>query len=172
LPVALLGANVRGKPNFFTIAWFNMLQENPPFIVASMGKTYYTRQGITENRTFSLNIPSTRMAKIVDYCGLHSGAKVDKSRLFDVFYGKLKTAPMVNECALNIECRLMDTKELDTMDLIIGKIVQVYCEEKCLSGYKPDYKKIDPLLFFMPEGPYLKIGNVVAKAFDVGKEAK
>jgi flavin reductase (DIM6/NTAB) family NADH-FMN oxidoreductase RutF len=137
-----------------------------------MGKTYYTRKGIKENKTFSLNIPSTQMAKIVDYCGLHSGANVDKSRLFNVFYGRLKTAPMVNECGLNIECQLVDSKELDTMDLIIGRIVQVYCEEKCFSDNKPDFKKIDPLLFFMPEGPYLKIGKVIAQAFDVGKEAK
>ena len=56
------------------------------------------------------------------------------------------------------------------MNLIIGKIVQVYCEETCFSNNKPDYKKIDPLLFFMPEGPYLRIGNVIAQAFDVGKE--
>jgi flavin reductase (DIM6/NTAB) family NADH-FMN oxidoreductase RutF len=90
------------------------------------------------------------MAKIVDYCGLHSGLEVDKSLLFDVFYGSLKTAPMVNECSINVECRLVDSKELDTMDLIIGQIVQVYCEEKYLSDSKPDYKKMDPLLFFMP----------------------
>ena len=32
LPVALFGANVRGRPNFFTIAWFNMLQEYPPLL--------------------------------------------------------------------------------------------------------------------------------------------
>jgi flavin reductase (DIM6/NTAB) family NADH-FMN oxidoreductase RutF len=169
LPVALLGANVRGKPNFFTIAWFNMLQEDPPLIAASMGKTYHTRQGIKENKAFSLNIPSTRLAKFVDYCGLHSGSKVDKSRLFDIFYGQLKTAPMVNECAVNIECRLVDSKALDTMDLIIGEIVQVYCDEKCLSDNKPAYEKIDPLLFFMPEGPYLKTGKEIAKAFDAGR---
>jgi flavin reductase (DIM6/NTAB) family NADH-FMN oxidoreductase RutF len=172
LPVALLGANVRGKPNFFTIAWFNMLQENPPLISASMGKTYHTGQGIKENKTFSLNIPSTHMANIVDYCGLHSASKVDKSHLFDVFYGKLKTAPMVNECAVNMECKLVDSKELETMDLIIGEIVQIYCEEKCLSDNKPDYEKIDPLLFFMPEGPYLRTGKVIAKAFDVGRDLK
>lgn len=58
------------------------------------------------------------------------------------------------------------------MDLIIGEIVQVYCEEKSLSDNKPDYEKIDPLRFFMPEGPYLKTGNVIAKAFNVGRDLK
>ena len=79
---------------------------------------------------------------------------------------------MVNECAVTIECKLVAFKEFRTMDLIIGKIVQVYYEEECLSDNKPDYKKIDPLLFFMPEGPYLKTGTVVAKAFDVGRDLK
>ena len=170
LPVALMGATISGKPNFFTIVWFNMLQDNPPLIVAGMSKTHYTRRGIIDNKTFSFNIPSSHMAEIVDYCGLYSGSKVDKSCLFDVFYGVLATAPMVKECALNIECRLVDSKEFNTMELIIGEIVEVYCEEKYLTEDKPDYKKIDPMLFFMPEGPYIRVGDVIAKAFDVGKD--
>jgi flavin reductase (DIM6/NTAB) family NADH-FMN oxidoreductase RutF len=170
LPVALLGANVRGKPNFFTVAWFNMLQDDPPLIGAAMSKTHHTRHGVVDNKTFSFNIPSSRMAKIVDYCGLYSGSKVDKSHLFDVFYGELKTAPMVRECVLNIECRLVDTKEFNTTVLIIGEIVEVYCEEQYLSENKPDYKKMDAMIFFMPEGPYVRAGDVIAKAFDVGKD--
>jgi hypothetical protein len=64
---------------------------------------------------------------------------------------------------------LVDSKELKTTDLIIGEIVEVYCEEKYLSENKPDYRKIDPMMFFMPDGPYLRVGDFLAKAFDVGK---
>lgn len=169
LPVALLGATVSGKPNFFTIVWFNMLQDNPPLIGAGMSKTHYTRKGIKENKTFSINIPSSQQAEIVDYCGLYSGSKVDKSCLFDVFYGELKTAPMIKECVLNIECKLEDSKELNTTELIIGEIFEVYFEEKYLSENKPDYRKMDPMMFFMPAGPYFKVGDFVANAFEVGK---
>lgn len=66
----------------------------------------------------------------------------------------------------------MDSKELEAMDLIIGEIVQVYCEKKSLSDNKPDYERIDPLLLFMPEGPYPRTGNVIAKGFDVGRDQK
>jgi flavin reductase (DIM6/NTAB) family NADH-FMN oxidoreductase RutF len=172
LPVALLGATVSGKPNFFTIVWFNMFQDDPPLMGAGMSKEHHTRKGIKENGTFSINIPSSHMAEIVDYCGLYSGSKVDKTRLFDVFYGELETAPMVKECSLNIECRLVDSKEFNTMELIIGEIVEVYCEEKYLSENKPDYRKMDPMMFFMPEGPYFRTGDFLAKAFDVGKNYK
>lgn len=172
LPVALLGATVSGKSNFFTIVWFNMLHDDPPLIGAAMSKSHYTMKGIKENNTFSMNIPSSNMAEIVDYCGLYSGSQVDKSLLFDVFYGELGTAPMVKECALNIECRLVDSKEFNTTELIIGEIVEVYCEEKYLTDNKPDYTKMDPMLFFMPDGPYFKAGDFLAKAFDVGRNYK
>ena len=108
LPVALFGANVSGKRNFFTIVWFTMLQDDPPLVGAGMSKSHFTRRGIDENRTFSINIPSSSMTDVVDYCGLHSGSSVDKSNLFEVFYGKLETAPLVAECPLNMECRLQD----------------------------------------------------------------
>ncbi|MBN1561118.1 flavin reductase family protein [candidate division KSB1 bacterium] len=171
-PIALLGANVAGKPNFFTIAWFNMLQDDPPLLGAGMSKTHYTRRGIEDNQTFSINIPSAQMAEIVDYCGLYSGSRVDKSSLFEVFYGELATAPMVKECPCNIECKLLECKELNSTVLVIGEIVQIYCEKRYLSGDNPDYQKMDPLLFFMPEGPYIKAGDVIAKAFEVGKDYK
>jgi flavin reductase (DIM6/NTAB) family NADH-FMN oxidoreductase RutF len=95
---------------------------------------------------------------------------MDKSSLFDVFYGDLRTAPMVKECALNIECKLVDSKELNTMELILGEIFEIYCEEKYLSENKPDYQKMDPLIFLMPEGPYIRTGDVVASAFEVGRD--
>jgi flavin reductase (DIM6/NTAB) family NADH-FMN oxidoreductase RutF len=77
---------------------------------------------------------------------------------------------MIKECAINIECNMVDSRELDTTDLIIGEIAGIYCEEECLSGGKPDYRKIDPMMFFMPDGPYFRVGDFLAKAFEVGKD--
>lgn len=172
LPVALLGATVNDKPNFFTVAWFNMLDDEPPLIGAAMSKTRYTKEGIKEHKTFSLNIPSSSMTEVVDYCGLYSGSKVDKSDLFDIFYGDLETAPMIKKCPLNIECRFVGSKEFNSTELVIGEIVEMYCESKYLTDNEPDYIKMDPILFFMPGGPYFKAGDYLAKAYDVGKDYK
>ena len=94
LPVCLLGANVNNKPNFNTIAWFNMLHGTPPLFGITMSKQHYTNAGIKENKSFSINIPSNNMVGVTDYCGLKSGSEVDKSKEFNLFYGELKTAPM------------------------------------------------------------------------------
>ncbi len=172
LPVCLVGANVQGKPNFQAIAWFNMVDYDPYLVGFSSERSHYTNKGIKENMTFSVNIPSSNMALVTDYCGLHSGKEVDKSKIFDVFYGELKTAPMISEMPVNVECRLTQTLEPHHADFFIGEIVGVYVEEKYLVNDKPDLKSIDPLLYEDGLGSYWNLGKFLAKAFDIGNQFK
>ena len=172
LPVCLVGADVERKPNFQAIAWFNMVDYDPYLIGLSSEKSHYTNKGIKENKTFSVNIPSSNMASVTDYCGLHSGTEVDKSKIFDVFYGELHTAPMIREMPINVECTLIQTIESHHADFLIGEIVSVYVEEKYLVNDKPDLKSIDPLLYEDGIGSYWNLGKFLAKAFDIGKQFK
>jgi len=172
LPVCLVGASVEGKPNFQAIAWFNMVDYEPYLIGFSSEKSHYTNKGIKENKTFSVNVPASGMAAATDYCGLYSGAEVDKSKIFDVFYGELNTAPLISEMPINVECKLTQTIESHNADFFIGKIVGVYIEDKYLVNDKPDLKSIDPLLYEDGLCRYWSLGKLLAKAFDVGKQFK
>ncbi|MFX1309652.1 MAG: flavin reductase family protein [Promethearchaeota archaeon] len=172
LPVCILGAHVNGKPNFNTIIWFNMLHDNPPLIGVAMSKKHYTNSGVKENRSFSINIPTSDMVVVTDYCGLHSGAKVDKSKEFKLFYGELRTAPMIKECSVNIECKLVNIKEFKNTDLFIGEIIEIYSDEKYIKNNKPEVKKFDSFICLMPNGPYWKIGDYLAEAYEVGTSYK
>ena len=169
LPVCLLGAEVNGKPNFNTIVWFNMLHDNPPLIGVAMSKRHYTNTGIKENGTFSINIPTSNMVIVTDYCGLRSGSKVDKSKEFELFYGELKTAPMIKECSVNIECKLINKIDFKNTELFIGEIFEIYSDEKYLIDEKLDASELDSFIFLMPNGPYKKIGENLAEAYKVGK---
>ncbi|MFB0563791.1 MAG: flavin reductase family protein [Candidatus Lokiarchaeia archaeon] len=170
MPTTLVGANVGGKPNYLTIAYCGIMNHNPPIIGIAPSKTHYTTIGIKENQTFSVNIPSVDMVKVTDYCGLVSGKKVDKSKLFDTFYGKLKTAPMIGECPLNLECKVIQTLEFANDMVFIGEIVAAYSEKKYLTNGLPDIKKINPIIFSMHDNNYWKVGEHVARAWNVGKE--
>ena len=172
LPVCLLGAHVDGKPNFNTIIWFTMLNGNPPLIGIVMPKKHYTNQGVKQNRSFSVNIPTTDMVVVTDYCGLHSGSKVDKSKEFELFYGDLGTAPMIKECSVNVECKLVDIKEFKNTELFIGEIIEIYSDEKYIKDKKPDVKNFDSFICLMPHGPYRKIGDYLAEAYEVGTSYK
>ena len=97
MPVCLVGAMVKGKANFCAVAWFTILDDEPPMIAIVLGKERATKDGIIENGTFSVNIPSEFNVAAVDHCGINSGYKVDKSKVFSVSFGTLKTAPLADE---------------------------------------------------------------------------
>lgn len=167
----LIGAKVGDSPTYETIGFCHMMCSNPPiFYLASM-KTHYTNIGIKENKTFSVNIPSVEMVKVTDYCGLVSGHKVDKSKVFNTFYGDLGTAPMIQECPVNMECKLIQILEFGKNEIFIGEIVGAYAEERYLTDGSPDMKKISPLIYSVGDN-YWKVGEYLAKAFSIGKGFK
>jgi flavin reductase (DIM6/NTAB) family NADH-FMN oxidoreductase RutF len=170
LPVTLVGADVAGKANFITIAHVGIMDLDS--ISLGMAKSHYTNAGIKENGTFGVSIPSIEMAQVSDYCGLVSGKTVDKSKLFDVFYGKLKTAPMIRKCPINMECRLMKTVDFPKHDVFIGEIVETYVDEEYLTDGIVDFAKVQPILFVMNDTGYWKLGQRFANAWDIGKSLK
>ena len=170
LPTTIVGANVNGRPNYITIAHIGIMDMGT--ISLGMGKVHFTNAGIKENGTFSVNIPSVEMVKITDYCGLVSGKSVDKAGLFSNFYGKLETAPMINECAINMECKLVQTVDLPRHDIFIGEIVETYCEEKYMTDKVVDFSKVQPILFTMNDTGYWKLGERFARAWSIGKNYK
>jgi flavin reductase (DIM6/NTAB) family NADH-FMN oxidoreductase RutF len=172
LPITLVGANVKGKPNFLTIAFFSILSHSPPIVSVSLFKNHYTVKGIKESGSFSVNIPSTDMVEITDYCGIVSGQKVDKSNLFKSFYGQLNTVPMIEECALNFECKLFRTVEIGNNLIFLGEVVSMYANEEVMSEDSPDIKAIDPLVLLGSVYHSWKFGREIAGAYRIGKKLK
>lgn len=168
MPATLVGANIEGKPNYLVIAFCGIVNAHPPILSVSINQSHYTNIGIIENKTFSVNIPSADMVIKTDYCGLVSGGEVDKSAVFNSFYGKLETAPMIQECPLNLECRLIQTMEFDVDTAYIGEIVSVYTEERYLTDGRLDIKKIDPIVFATHERAYYRIGDYIGQAWNIG----
>jgi flavin reductase (DIM6/NTAB) family NADH-FMN oxidoreductase RutF len=162
----LVGSNINGKPNYITVAHCGIAAMM--HITISLRRGRYTSIGIKENGSFSVNLPSTEMVKETDYCGLVSGKDTDKSKLFENFYGTLNTAPMIQGCPVNMECRLKQTVEFPTHELFIGEVVETYCDERYMKDGVPDLGGIQPILF--GPGAYWKIGQPFAKTFNIGKE--
>jgi flavin reductase (DIM6/NTAB) family NADH-FMN oxidoreductase RutF len=172
-PAVIVGANVNGKPNYLTIAWCGIMQGNPPIIEVALNKKRYTSPGIKENKTFSVNVPSTKLVRETDYVGITSGRKADKSKVFTTFYGELKTAPMVEECPINMECKLLGVLDYDgTHEIFVGQIVKTYASEDCVVDRVPDVKKVDPIIYSTGDHNYWCLGEHLAKAFSVGKGYK
>lgn len=172
MPVAIIGALVNGRPNFMTVAWFNRLNGKPPIWGIAFGKRQYTLEGIKANKTFSINIPNTNLITKADYCGIVSGRKVDKSKLFNIFYGELGSVPMIQECPLSLECHVYNIIELPGVTLVLGEVITAFTEEQYMSKDKLDSMKIDPFTFSQPDNKYWALGDMVADAFTIGRTLK
>ena len=172
-PTVLVGAIVEGKPNFLTIAHIGIVNHAKPFLISmSLGKVHFTNAGIKENEAFSVNLPSENLVVKTEYVGMFSGKKTDKSGVFEIFYGELAKAPMIEDCSLNMECKLYDVYDTPTHDLFIGEIVETYAEESILSEGKVDIAKVKPLLFDMSSIKYWSLGESIADCWNVGKQMK
>lgn len=172
MPVTLVGADVAGRANFLAVAWVMRVNYTPPMLAVAINKAHYTPIGIRENRTFSVNFPSADLVDKTDYCGLVSGRRVDKSGLFHVFYGELKTTPMITDCPLCLECQLFDIKEMPSNHLFIGEIMAAYTEERYLTDGQPDIHKMNPLVLTMPDNHYWTVGAPAGDAWKAGKRLK
>jgi flavin reductase (DIM6/NTAB) family NADH-FMN oxidoreductase RutF len=146
LTVALVGALVDGKPNYLVIGYicpFNFAKH----VFFSIFKKRHTHQGIVENRTFSVNVPTVDMLGKLEIAGSKSGREFDKSALFDTFYGDLGAAPMISECPITMECEVDQLLDYDLNHGVIGRVVRSYVEEDLLIDDKLDLRKTDPLVW-------------------------
>jgi flavin reductase (DIM6/NTAB) family NADH-FMN oxidoreductase RutF len=165
IPIILAGALVDSRPNFETLGDVGIMGINPPIVYISSGQEHYTNQGILEQRTFSINFPSTKLLTKTDYCGTVSGHNVDKSKLFEVFFGELKTAPMIRECPVNLECQVIKEFCIQHRQIFIGDVIQSYINKEFIV-YDEEHKKItdmkqlDPIIYSL-DNRYYRIGEPI-----------
>ncbi len=175
LPTVLVGANVDGKPNFSAYAWCGIVNSRPPMLSVAFQHHRHTLKGVKQNGTFSVNIPSVDLVRETDYCGIVSGRDTDKVAdcKFNIFYGKLTNAPLITECPVNLECRVLHILNLGSHEMVVGQIEEVYATDSCLTDGEPDVQKIKPFLWAArPANQYMEFGKPVGEAFSIGKQLK
>lgn len=191
IPIVLVGANVAGAPNYENVGNCAIGGFGPGLVFISSVRTHYTNQGILENGTFSVNLPTTSMIPVTDYCGLASGRNVDKGSLFSNFYGELGTAPMIEECPVNLECRVVHEFTYGDMQMFIGEIANAYVDRR-FARQVPDMTspETEPTaraahwrfggaslaefgaVIYHLDLNYYEAGNVVGRAFRDGRVVK
>jgi flavin reductase (DIM6/NTAB) family NADH-FMN oxidoreductase RutF len=169
-PAVLIAALVNGRPNCMTAAWCGVAASSPPTMTVGIRPERHTYRGIREHGTFSINVPSVALARRVDFAGIYSGRREDKGELFEYSFGKNEHTPLVAACGLNLACRHRHTLSLGSHDLLVGEVFEVLVDEACLTDGAVDATKLDPLVFSGGTGVYQRLGEIVGKAFSMGKK--
>ena len=135
LPVMLVTCvDASGKPNIITLAWVGMVNSDPPMVSISIQPSRYSHELIKDSREFVVNIPSEGMIRKVDLCGVISGRDVDKfsETGFTPMEAEEVSPPLIEECPVNLECKVRKIIPLGSHDLFLGEIVAIHIDDMVL----------------------------------------
>ena len=170
MPVLMIGTyGEDGTPNVMNAAWGGITLEDE--ITICIDTSHKTWANIAARKAFTVAFGTADSVNACDYLGIVSGNKtpdkVDKSGL-TVTKSEFVDAPIVNELPLVLECNLVSMNEENCN--VVGKIVNCAVEESALTDGKPDAAKMKPICFDTCSHTYRMMGDIVAKAFNCGKE--
>jgi len=117
--------------NIITIAWTGTICSDPPMCYISVRKERYSHELISRMGEFVINLTTEALAHATDWCGVRSGRDYNKFREMHLTpeQGQLVKCPLIKESPLNIECKVVEVKELGSHDMFIANVVAVNAEE-------------------------------------------
>ncbi len=134
LPAVLVTVRDGEKDNILTVAWTGILSSDPPRAYVSVRPQRYSHDMLMHSREFVIHLTNEKLVRATDYCGVFTGAKVDKfekCRLTKT-ESKCVSAPTIAEAPVALECRVFDVIPSGTHDIFLADIVSVSCDSSLL----------------------------------------
>ena len=131
LPPVMVTFGDMESSNIITIGWTGILSTIPPRTYISVRPERYSYKMLKEKGEFVINLTTASQAKIVDYVGIYTGAKVDKFKECKLtkLESKEVSAPTIAECPFALECRVVEIIPMGTHDVFIADIVSVSADD-------------------------------------------
>ena len=150
-PAALVSTyDENGKPNAMTAAWIANICAEPPTVVVGIRDNRYTFELMEKSGCFGVNIPNSKIVKETDYFGVVSGRDTDKFEEtgLTVFEGKEVKVPLILECPINVECKIIKIVKIGSHSAFFGEVLKVYYDEKMINEKgAPDILLADTLAY-------------------------
>ena len=161
LPAVMVSCKRPGeKPNIITVAWTGTVCSSPAMVSISVRPERYSYDIIKETGEFVINLTTEKLARATDYCGVRSGRDVDKFAEMNLTAGRSVhvEAPYIEECPVNIECRVQQILELGTHHMFIAEVLGVDIDDRYLDEKgKFRLNEANPIVY--SHGEYFGIGR-------------
>jgi len=134
VPPCMVSCGTMERSNIITVAWTGITNTVPPKTYISVRPSRQSYQLIKEGGEFVVNLTSAELVKKADYCGVYTGAKVDKFAKCGLTKEKASevSCPVIAESPLSLECRVTDIIELGSHHMFLADIVAIDVDEKLL----------------------------------------
>lgn len=174
IPPVMVSCGSMEKPNIITVAWTGLLNTIPPKTYISIREKRFSYGLIKDSGEFVINLTPAALVRCADYCGIHTGKKVDKFEKCALTRERVSVVgcPAIAECPLNLECRVTQIIPLGSHDMFIADIVAVNVDEALIdrSG-RLDIGKAKLAAF--AHGEYFELGKKIGTfGFSVKKNKK
>ncbi len=124
----------QGIDNIITVAWTGIICSDPAMLYVSIRPERYSYNIIKDSGSLVVNLPNRYLAHALDFCGVKSGRDINKFQHLGLTAQKsnMVDAPSIEECPVNLECRVKEIISLGSHDMFISEILCVDVEEKLL----------------------------------------
>lgn len=174
IPAVMVSCGTMEKSNIITVAWTGIINTNPAMVYISVRPTRYSYNLIKEQKEFVINLTTKSLTRATDWCGVKSGANVDKFKEMKLHKEKasIVKCPMIQESPVSVECKVKEIKELGSHTMFMAEVVAINVDEKYIDNKGAfDITKCDLIAY--ANGNYLAMGKKLGKfGFSVKKKKK
>ena len=174
IPAVMVSCGTMEKSNIITVAWTGIINTNPAMVYISVRPTRYSYNLIKDQGEFVINLTTKNLVKATDWCGVKTGAKVDKFKEMKLHKEKANflKCPMIKESPVSVECKVKEIKELGSHTMFMAEVVAINVDEKYIDNKGAfDITKCDLMAY--ANGHYLAMGKKLGKfGFSVKKKKK
>lgn len=164
LPAVMISCGTMEKSNIITVAWTGILNTNPAKVYISVRPTRYSYELIKNSGEFVINLTNKQLARATDWCGVKTGAKVDKFKEMKLHKEKANfvKCPMIKESPVSVECRVTEVKELGSHHMFVADVLAINADEKYIDEKGAfDISKCDLIAY--SNGHYYSLGKKIGK---------
>lgn len=172
LPVVMVSCGDMDKSNIITVAWTGIINTDKPMCYISIRKERYSHDIIKKTKEFVINLTNKDLVYATDWCGVKTGAKVDKFKEMKLTKEKAKfvKCPLIKESPVSIECKVKEIRELGSHDMFIAEILSIDADESYIDE-KGAFDITKCNLITYANGKYFTLGKQVGKfGYSVAKK--
>ncbi len=134
VPPVMVTCGDMEKSNIITVGWTGIINTHPPRVSIAVRPTRHSYQIIKDSGEFIIHLTPASLIRECDYCGIYTGAKVDKFAKTGLHKASASVVacPIIEECPLALECKVIDVLPQGTHDLFLAEVVAVDVEDSIL----------------------------------------
>ena len=174
IPAVMVSCGDMENSNIITVAWTGILNTNPAMCYISVRPERYSYNLIKEKGEFAINLTTEQLAYATDWCGVKTGAKVDKFKEMHLTKEKAEhiSCPLIKESPVSIECKVKGIRELGSHHMFVAEVLSIDADEQYIDENGAfDISKCHLIAY--SNGGYYSLGKKVGKfGYSVQKKKK